>query len=71
MKIGIIGNMNNAYFSLARYLRDEGYDCELLILANEPAHFDPLNDTFSDDYTTYCKHVSWGEPADFLKQFHK
>lgn len=68
MKIGIIGNMNNSYFSLARYLRDEGYDCELLILANEPAHFDPACDTYSTDYTTYCKQLSWGDAGDFLKQ---
>jgi len=68
MKIGIIGNMNNSYFSLARYLRDEGYNCELLILANEPTHFNPAYDTLSEDYTTYCKQVSWGDPGDFLKQ---
>ena len=47
MKIGIIGNMNNSYFSLARYLRDEGYDCELLIFTDEPEHFDPSCDTTS------------------------
>lgn len=68
MKIGIIGNMNNSYFALARYLRDEGYDCELLILTNEPDHFDPSCDTFSTGYRAYCRHVSWGDPADFLKQ---
>jgi glycosyltransferase involved in cell wall biosynthesis len=68
MKIGIIGNMNNSYFSLARYLRDEGIDCELLILADEPAHFDPACDTFSTDYTNYCRNVSWGEPGGFRKQ---
>lgn len=68
MKIGIIGNMNNSYFSLARYLRDEGLDCELLIFDNEPAHFDPSCDTFSTDYTTYCKHIAWGDPAHFLQQ---
>lgn len=68
MKIGIIGNMNNAYFSLTRYLRDEGYDCELLILSNEPAHFDPACDTFSTDYRLYCRHVNWGDPGDFLRQ---
>ncbi len=68
MKIGIIGNMNNSYFSLARYLRDEGYDCELLIFKNEPEHFDPSQDTFSDNYKTYCKHISWGDPANFFTQ---
>ncbi len=68
MKIGIIGNMNNSYFSLARYLRDEGYNCELLVLQNEPSHFDPACDTFSTDYTSYCKQITWGDPAHFLQQ---
>jgi glycosyltransferase involved in cell wall biosynthesis len=66
MKIGILGNMNNAYFSLSRYLRDKGYDCKLLIFKNEPEHFDPSCDTHSDDYRKYIKKLSWGDPADFL-----
>ncbi len=68
MKIGIIGNMNNSYFSLARYLRDEGYDCELLIFTDEPDHFDPSCDTTTADYKAYCKKISWGDMGDFLKQ---
>ncbi|HZH95346.1 MAG TPA: hypothetical protein VEY06_05640, partial [Flavisolibacter sp.] len=68
MKIGIIGNMNNSYFAVTRYLRDEGYDCELLIFKNEPEHFDPSNDTLSNDYKSYCKRLSWGDPANFLTQ---
>ena len=66
MKIGIIGNMNNMYFSLARYLRDEGLNCELLVLADEPLHFDPSCDTYTSDYKTYCRHVKWGSPSRFL-----
>ena len=68
MKIGIIGNMNNAYFSLCRYLRDAGYDCKLLIYKNEPDHFDPSCDTHSNDHTAYIQKLSWGEPAQFLSQ---
>ncbi len=68
MKIGIVGNMNNSYFSLARYLRDEGFECELLIFKNEPEHFDPSFDTFSNNYKSYCKNLSWGDPANFLTQ---
>ena len=68
MKIGIIGNMNNSYFSLARYLRDEGYNCELLIFKNEPEHFDPSFDTFTNNYKSYCKKLTWGDPANFLSQ---
>jgi hypothetical protein len=66
MKIGIIGNMNNAYFALCRYLRDAGFNCELLIFKNEPEHFHPSCDTSSDDYKNYCRIVNWGEPANFL-----
>ena len=68
MKIGIIGNMNNAYFSLCRYLRDAGYDCHLLIYKNEPDHFDPSCDTDSGDYLNYIKKVDWGEPSKFLSE---
>jgi hypothetical protein len=68
MKIGILGNMNNMPFALTRYLRDMGYDCELLIFKNEPGHFRPSSDTHDEAYKKYCKTVSWGDPADFLKQ---
>jgi glycosyltransferase involved in cell wall biosynthesis len=68
MKIGILGNMNNMSFALTRYLRDMGYDCELLIFKDEPEHFHPSNDTDNSGYKTYCKKVEWGDPADFLKQ---
>lgn len=66
MKIGIIGNMNNAYFSLSRYLRDAGHDCEVLIFNNEPSHFHPSCDTDSDEYKTYCRVINWGDPANFF-----
>ncbi|MBD0285947.1 MAG: hypothetical protein ICV79_11075, partial [Flavisolibacter sp.] len=68
MRIGILGNMNNAYFALTRYLRDAGFDCELFIFKNEPHHFDPACDTRSNDYKKYCRHVTWGDPGDFLKE---
>lgn len=66
MKIGIIGNMNNMYFSLARYLADEGYDCDLLIFDSEQAHFHPTADTFGSHSTLAIKRLSWGDPAQFL-----
>jgi glycosyltransferase involved in cell wall biosynthesis len=68
MKIGILGNMNNSYFSLARYLRDAGFDCDVLIYCNEDSHFDPSCDSYSTAYKAYCKKLSWGDPADFLRQ---
>lgn len=66
MKIGILGNMNNMYFSLARYLADEGYDCDLLLFDYEPEHFHPSADTFQTDFKLTVKQVSWGDPAHFL-----
>jgi hypothetical protein len=66
MKIGIIGNMNNMYFSLARYLADEGYDCELLVFDYEPDHFHPSADTFETSFPFGIKQLSWGDPAHFL-----
>lgn len=46
MRVALIGNMNNNYFSLMRYLRDAGVDAELLLFADEINHFLPENDTW-------------------------
>ena len=67
MKIGILGNMNNMYFSLARYLADEGYDCELLVFNNEPSHFHPTADTFESHPGVVIKQLTWGDAAHFFK----
>jgi glycosyltransferase involved in cell wall biosynthesis len=67
MKIGILGNMNNMYFSLARYLADEGYTCELLVFDGEPSHFHPDADTFEGHPKLIIKQVQWGDAAGFLK----
>lgn len=45
MRVALIGNMNNNYFALMRYMRDMGVDAELLMYKNEGAHFAPENDT--------------------------
>jgi len=47
MKIALVGNMNNNFFSLMRYLRDLGLDAYLLTYRNELSHFTPENDTWS------------------------
>ncbi len=66
MKVGIIGNMNNMYFSLTRYLLDLGYDCDQLIFDYEPAHFHPSSDSNNAELINHCKELSWGDPARFL-----
>src|ERR1044071_457243 len=66
MKIGILGNMNNMYFSLARYLADEGYDCDLLVFEHEPPHFHPTADTFQAHLNFTVKHLAWGDYGRFF-----
>lgn len=68
MKIGILGNMNNMYFSLARYLADEGYDCDLLVFDDEPDHFHPTADSFTVPANLVVKQVNWGDAAQFIKK---
>jgi len=53
MRIACVANINNMMFILCRYLRDEGFDAELITLADEPPHFSPSADSYSDDYLTY------------------
>jgi len=68
MKIGILGNMNNMYFSLARFLADEGYDCDLMIYDYEPAHFHPTADSFRTQFSFGIRQLNWGDPANFLQK---
>lgn len=56
MRVALIGNMNNNYFSLMRYLRDAGVDAELLLFADEINHFLPENDTWDiEKWRPYIK----------------
>ena len=50
MKIALIDNMNNSFFSLCRYLRDEGIDAHLFCMPGPEVseHFRPQADTFQD-----------------------
>ena len=45
IKIGFLGNNNNNNFAIARYMRDRGFDCDLLIFDHEVNHFHPSCDT--------------------------
>jgi glycosyltransferase involved in cell wall biosynthesis len=67
MRVAIIGNMNNAGFALARYLRDRGFDADLLLYENEQEHFHPSSDTYDLDYMRYTRRLSWGAQTRFLK----
>ena len=48
-KIALIGNMNNAHYTLMRYLSDNAFDCTLLLFNNEISHFNPDSDTYAHD----------------------
>ncbi len=54
MKVALIGNMNNVFFTLMRYLRDLGLDAHLFMYKNEYSHFLPENDTYNlEKYEKY------------------
>lgn len=57
-KVALIGNLNNNFFAIARFLRDEGYDAHLFFRFTAD-HFHPKADTFFLDYQSYCHEVSW------------
>lgn len=40
-KVALVGNMNNNFFSLIRYLKDKNIQAELFLLNNEMGHFCP------------------------------
>ena len=66
IKIALLCNMNNNYFSLVRYLRDSGFDAELLLFDDEEAHFKPMCDTYNLNYMTYVKKLQWGQERKVL-----
>jgi hypothetical protein len=71
LKIALIGNMNNNFFSLHRYLLNNGYDSTLFLFNNELNHFKPINDTWSiEKYHPTIKYLEVGNPfveIDFRK----
>jgi hypothetical protein len=59
MRVALIGNMNNNYFALMRYMRDMGVDAELLMYEGEGAHFAPENDTWEiEKWKPYIKQTN-------------
>ncbi|MGN6475597.1 MAG: glycosyltransferase [Flavipsychrobacter sp.] len=57
-RIALVGNMNNNFYALTRYLREAGYDAHLFFrLAMD--HFQPKADTFGEEYKEYCHQVDW------------
>jgi glycosyltransferase involved in cell wall biosynthesis len=67
MRVACIGNMNNNFFALTRFLRDMGVDAELLLLDTEQDHFHPSADSYDRRYQAFTRSVGWGNYARFLK----
>ena len=54
IKVALIGNMNNNFFSIMRYLRDLDIDAHLFMYESELALFKPENDTYYiEEYQEY------------------
>ena len=64
-KIALIGNMNNAHYTLMRYLSDISFDCTLLLFNNEIPHFNPDSDTYAQDRFDKIQKLDWGAPELF------
>jgi len=67
MKVALLGNMNNNHFTVARYLRDNNIDVNLLLFDNDYKHFHPSNDSFTKEYQKFCFNLNWGSGESFLR----
>jgi hypothetical protein len=60
-RVALVGNMNNNFFALTRYLRDAGHDAHLYYRVGME-HFQPIADSYSDNEChLYCHRVDWLE----------
>ena len=62
MKVALISNQNNFNYAIARYLRQRGIDCDLLLLRSEDEDYiyHPKNDSISTDWENFVKQLDWG-----------
>jgi hypothetical protein len=67
IKIGFLGNNNNNNFAIARYMRDRGFDCDLLIFDHEVNHFHPSCDTYRSDELNWIRKLDWGSQKKYLR----
>ncbi|MFL2983114.1 MAG: hypothetical protein ACJZ12_01825 [Candidatus Neomarinimicrobiota bacterium] len=52
-KILLIGNQNNNFFSLCRFLRDKNYNANLLLMQLETKHHIPEADSYDNNFNHY------------------
>lgn len=58
IRIALFNNLNNSNFSIARHLRDRGYEVTLFLL-NEFEHFMPINDTYDEKDLKMVRTLDW------------
>lgn len=63
MRVAFVGNTNNNHFAMARYLREQGVECHVLMFPHEASHFHPSADTYDLEFMSYCRTLTWGSPA--------
>ena len=66
-KVALLGNMNNNFFNLCRFLRERGVDAVLYVFPFDPPHFQPEADTFDNPYKDYVKWLEWGNPYELYR----
>jgi glycosyltransferase involved in cell wall biosynthesis len=67
LKIALINNMNNNFFSLARFLRDKGLDAHLFQVDFLDKHFSPIADTFDENVNHFVHRIDQISFRDFYK----
>ena len=60
VKVACVGNMNNNFFTLARFLRDRGIEADLFLRNNEFSHFLPEADSYTLSYQHETIKLNWG-----------
>ena len=70
-KIALVCNMNNNFFAVTRFLRDEGLYAHLFLLSNEMEHFLPEADTYDLKHLKFTHKLSFGNPYWFLDEIKK
>lgn len=68
MKIALIGNMNNNFFALSRFLRDLDLKADLFLMNNEEEHFMPESDTYDLSHRDFTYKLNFGNRYWFLNE---
>ncbi len=70
INIACIYNMNNNMFTIARFLRNYGYNVDVLLM-NEDEHFLPASDTFNDPLLNNVVYTNWIDKKEWMSLVKK